>query len=95
MKGITEQEPRPGPSGIKQPVKPKQSTQPVLFKKKDPLRIQKRVKQSYSIHTLFYLYCVQTPYSNEKLMFLIFKFKGMAESAKILHIVLGHVYGKI
>nr|XP_027210138.1 uncharacterized protein LOC113803550 isoform X2 [Penaeus vannamei] len=45
VKGITEQEPRPGPSGIKQPVKPKQSTQPVLFKKKDPLRIQKRFSE--------------------------------------------------
>ncbi|XP_063611368.1 uncharacterized protein LOC134785049 isoform X2 [Penaeus indicus] len=45
VKGIAEQEPRPGPSGIKQPVKPKQSTPTVLVKKKDPLRIQKRFSE--------------------------------------------------
>ncbi|XP_047495897.1 uncharacterized protein LOC125043703 [Penaeus chinensis] len=45
VKGVTEQEPRPGPSGIKQPVKPKQSTPTALLKKKDPLRIQKRFSE--------------------------------------------------
>ncbi|XP_042876364.1 uncharacterized protein LOC122256006 isoform X3 [Penaeus japonicus] len=47
-KVMTEQEPRPGPSGIKQPVKPKQITPTGAPKKKDPLRIQKRAELKFS-----------------------------------------------
>lgn len=53
-KVMTEQEPRPGPSGIKQPVKPKQITPTGAPKKKDPLRIQKRV---IHYHTAAFAYC--------------------------------------